>query len=65
MKKIIAILAVTLLAGCSSMGSGSSGFSSGAGRLGTDANASSSATPLQFQRQIFRPDGNLSLYHGG
>lgn len=65
MKRMLAILAGALLAGCASTGSGSAGFSMGAERSGTDANASSSGTPLQFQRQIFKPNGQLSLYHGG
>ena len=58
-KKVLAILAVTLVAGCSSMGSGFSGGS------GTSSNATSSGSALQYQRQMFDPSGQLSIYHGG
>jgi hypothetical protein len=61
-KKILAVFAVALIAGCSSMG-GMGGRTSGASGAGYDSSSSGSA--IQFQRQMFDRDGQLSIYHGG
>ena len=61
MKKIAAVLMVIAIAGCSSMGMGSSGGSgmskmgSGMGARGTSVN----------QNPVTDSDGSLNIYHGG
>ena len=61
MKKIAAALMIFAMAGCSSMGMGSSG-NSGTGSMGSSMGARG---PSVNQNPVINPDGNLNIYHGG
>ncbi len=60
MKKIIAVLAVVLVTGCSSMGTGRSDTTAGGSNMrGTQSSGS------MDRDAVIKSNGNLSLYHGG
>ena len=61
MKKIAAVLMVFAIAGCSSMGMGSSG---GSGMSGMGAGMGSKG-PSVNQSPVLDSRGDLSIYHGG
>lgn len=62
MKKIVALLAVVLVTGCSSMGmGGGSAATSGASGKG----ATQSSLYSMDREPVIKNNGNLSLYHGG
>lgn len=63
MKKIVAVLAIVLVTGCSSIGFGG-GANATSGRSdmrGTQASGSGSMD----REPVIKSNGHLSLYHGG
>lgn len=61
MKKIAAILMMVAMAGCSSMGMGSSG-GSGMSSMGSGMGARG---PSVNQNPVLDQNGDLNIYHGG
>lgn len=62
MKKIIAVLAVVLVTGCSSMGmGGNSTTTSGRSDMGTTHSSGYSMD----REPVIKSNGHLNLYHGG
>lgn len=61
MKKMIAVLAVVMVTGCSSMGMGG-GSTATSGRSDMGSMQSSGSMDRE---PVIKSNGNLSLYHGG
>ncbi|MBV0882177.1 hypothetical protein KTQ42_23155 [Noviherbaspirillum sp. L7-7A] len=62
MQKIMVVLAVLLVTGCSSMGMGGSSNAT-SGR--SDMNMTRSSGYSTDREPVIKSNGNLSLYHGG
>lgn len=62
MKKIIALFAVVLVTGCSSIGMGGNSTTT-SGR--SDMSNSHSSGYSMDREPVIKNNGNLSLYHGG
>lgn len=62
MKKIVSLLAVVLVTGCSSMGMGGNSTTT-SGR--SDMSSTHSSGYSIDREPVIKSNGNLSLYHGG